>query len=28
MIYTHVMNKPSVTVTSPLDKLAASPADT
>jgi integrase len=26
MIYTHVMNKPSVTVTSPLDRLAASPA--
>ena len=22
MIYTHVMNKPSVTVTSPLDRLA------
>jgi integrase len=24
MIYTHVMNKPSVTVQSPLDRLAAS----
>jgi hypothetical protein len=26
MIYTHVMNKPSVAVTSPLDRLARSVA--
>jgi integrase len=27
MIYTHVMNKPSVSVTSPLDRLSAVPFD-
>ncbi len=27
MIYTHVMNKPSVAVTSPLDRLIAAPSD-
>jgi hypothetical protein len=27
MIYTHVMNRPSVAVTSPLDRLAAGPLD-
>jgi hypothetical protein len=26
MIYTHVMNKPSIAVTSPLDRIGAVPA--
>ena len=27
MIYTHVMNKPSIAVMSPLDRLGAAPLD-